>query len=201
MKNCVLITAYTNCSNAGGHYTDIERWDQLVNYTIPSLRDCIPNTELFLIDGTILTDVQKSTLNQLNVELFNEGDYIDTKNLGELNMIKRFINSFTDFNYNSFSKITGRYSAEFEQDFFTNKEFIFKRRVSWMSYEIKLIETFFYKFPAIYFNIFKEKINNLDIFTDLEHSFEKNGIFKDEEGVEKLFITCRGGSNGVVEVR
>jgi hypothetical protein len=61
-----------------------------------------------------------------------------------------------------------------------------------------LIETFFYKFPNSYFNIFKEKINSLEIFQDLEHSFEKNKIFEQEIGVKSLFITCRGSEDGSV---
>lgn len=195
MKNCVLITAYSNCDEAGP-FKAIERWDQLITHTIPSVKECIPNSELFLIDGTLLNYNQKTTLKELKVTLFHEGDYIGVKNPGELNMVRRFVNSFSEFNYNSFSKITGRYNVTFTQEFFNNNEFIFKRRESWMSYALQLIETFFYKFPGNYFNEFKEKINNLQIVQDLEHSFEREGIFKGLKSVEKLFITERCGADG-----
>jgi len=195
--NCVLITAYTNCEGRGP-LSKADRWNQLITYTIPDLHKCIPNSKLFLIDGTILDKDQKNKLSEHNVELFREGDYIGTKNAGELSMIKTFVNSFNDFNYSSFSKITGRYNPTFTHDFFNNNKFIFKRRQSWMSCDMTLIETFFYKFPNSYFNIFKEKINSLEIFQDLEHSFEKNKIFEQEIGVKSLFITCRGSEDGSV---
>lgn len=195
--NCVLITAYTNCEGRGP-YSRMDRWNQLMTYTIPSLHKCVPDPKLFLIDGTILSTDQKKQLNEHGVQLFHEGDYIGTKNAGELHMVKAFVNSFNDFNYDSFCKITGRYNPTFTHEFFNNNEFIFKRRQSWMSCDMHLIETFFYKFPNSYFKIFKEKINSLEIFQDLEHSFEKDKFFDQQTGVTTLFMTCRDCDEGTV---
>jgi len=200
MKNCVLVTAYTNCDDfwhTNSPFKSKERFEQLVDYTIPSVLNCIPDPEIYLIEGTQLTSEQLEKINSFNIKTVCPDNYFATKSMGELRMLKNFVNLFDTFNYNSFTKLSGRYNVTFTKEFFNSNEFLFSRHTSYSNGLVQCIETFFYKFPNSYFKTFKGIISNTPhAFIDLEHTFEEQGIFKGIEGVEKLYVTLRVGAEG-----
>jgi|UniRef100_A0A6C0CZF0 hypothetical protein len=144
MNNLVLITSIINTPNIPLSYTNIrstytpdERYEQLKR-TINSVREKIPNIEIFLVECSDLTDIQfdyltKNTnyfLNLYDNESARVNIYSISKSLGENTMIYYALQKIllNDIVFDNLIKISGRYwlSNNFNYDFFNNNKIVIK---------------------------------------------------------------------------
>lgn len=188
--NLVIITSVTQPFLPSVYKTE-ERFKQLTELTIPSIKEKIPNAYLVIIEGNKLSVEQKQILKKLNVD---ELLYFDIKgydkSYGEAALIVKYLESqffkkLVDVkNILTINKISGRYYLTKHYDFNSvpiNKILIKKSDCSNWTKE-GICDTRYYRFPTNYleryYTILKDLLVKTKIYIDLEHSFYRYQIFE-----------------------
>lgn len=195
--NIVIVTSVINAEQS--FFSNEERLNQLVNKTIPSILDKIPNPYIVLLEGSILTDNQLLILNKLKI---NEIHYYKTynceKSLGEVILISSFLTSESFYKIenkiNNLIKISGRYYLLDEFNFNINSKNVIKK-----DHNRKVCETRYYKIVKDQIIQFKNSIislRNNGIFHDLEHSFYQYDIVPTINDIDRIYIGGNLGPNG-----
>lgn len=183
-------------------YSCEERLDQLINKTIKSVKNKIPNSYIVVLEGSAVNDEEKNALKDAKIDglfHFNVDGY--TKSGGELLLLLNYFTSpfyekiKNQFEIQTISKFSGRYYFTDEHNFddYSIYDFIFKKinKTYWSNEGI--YETRYYRFPFSYENtfIFKLKeILNKGIHIDIEHSFYKYNVLPIEKclKIDKMFV-------------
>lgn len=193
--NLVLVTSVINAPSNLSIHSSEERFLQLKEQTIPSIRKKIPNSFIVLIEGGEMDDF---TLNKIETTDADHVFYTDVKTLGksmgEISMINVFLssekfkvlddeNSFTEI-----YKISGRY--------FLTDEFVYKKLGDNAVFKMKESGTWsgkgyyitrFYGFGRKMLPQFIQTLKNLisvgSLPIDIEHSFYEHEIFPKKLGI------------------
>lgn len=198
--NLVLITSCIHPYSGISFYSSNERMDQLVNKTIFSIKEKIPNSYIVILEGSKVSSTEIEILNNNSDELVLYDVYGLEKSMGELFLILNFINSDQFLKiYNmvdSLIKISGRYYLLENYNFDMYKGCVIKINKKEWSNEFAS-ETRYYKITKNKIKNFIENLNKLysnGIYRDLEHSFYKYNIISPNDQIKKLEI---GGFCGV----
>lgn len=183
-------------------YSPEERLFQLVNKTIKTIKEKIPNSYIVILEGGNLNKEEKNILKNAKVdELLYHDVSKYNKSGGELMLLKNYF--FSDFfeklqkekNIETISKISGRYFLTDNFNFYnhTTDSFVIKKidKTYWSHQGI--FETRYYRFPYSYIDIFKNKLQeilNNGLHIDIEHSFYKYNVFPFEKikNIDKIYI-------------
>ena len=197
--NLVLITSLTNIDRRLSVFSNEQRFDQLINLTIPSIKRKIPNYYMILLEGGNLTNGQIEILKEKNIEgIYNFDVSKLHKSMGEANLLYRFLKS-EDFKkirgeLENIVKISGRYylTDEFSFDHRSGENVILKRLPSTTSSKRGLCETRYYKVAKPYIRHFIKSLgtiykNGLSA-VDIEHSFYLHNVVPTFSDIKKVNI-------------
>lgn len=196
--NLIIITSVIN--NSSGFFNPKDRLNQLVDKTIPSIINKIPNAKIVLLEGSILNNEQLEVLKKLPIKIFNKENTVNIdKTIGELILISSFFESdmfLTDKNvYENIIKISGRYFLLENFDFKINQN----QNVIKNDHNRKVCETRYYKIYKEYINHYIDSIFSLrkiNIHSDIEHLFYEKNIVPVTNDVDKIHIGGFLGPNG-----
>jgi hypothetical protein len=191
--NLILITSVLYPLNPGV-FSPKERLEQLIRFTIPSIRKKIPDCYLVVVEGSEITKEEKTIISNNCDELFLFDIKNFDKNMGEINLIYSFLisDSFDKLKnkMHNFIKISGRYHLSDEFEFEKYSGSIIKNEKSIRS-DCNVSHTTLYKVFKSDMNSFVEKIFNIlkgGIFIDIEHTFYKYNVVPCSLEIEKLGI-------------
>tara|TARA_B110000003_G_C16619080_1_gene522421 strand:- start:990 stop:1661 length:672 start_codon:yes stop_codon:yes gene_type:complete len=177
--NLVLITSVINTPNNNpwsysstrSVFNREERFDQ-TKKTIKSIKELIPNYKIIIVDCTDYTEEEKSffleecdyVLNLWERSDLHNNFFGKSKALGEGTMTIEAIKYLQDkkIEFKNFFKISGRYwlSERFNYNKFNNNKLICHK----INNDIGNIDTWLYKMPYSYINIWKEfLLKNIDL--------------------------------------
>ena len=161
MKNLVLITSVICTPNLPLSYTNMrsihshnDRFKQ-TKKTIETIKDKIPNTEIFMVECSEFTEEQNNYfkmnceyfLNLINNSSIKENVYGKSKSLGEGTMTICALECIikNDIQYDNLIKISGRYwlSEKFNCDNFENNDMVIK----YINGDVNNTFTALYKMP------------------------------------------------------
>lgn len=123
-RNLFLIASMITSNFKNHHFTPIQRYHQLLN-TIESVRRYAPQSKCVIIEGSKITEEQRSAISKGNVLLEFSGDptLLSFRNngIGELILLKTICEYVMnkDIKYDRLFKLGGRY--ELNEDFNINK--------------------------------------------------------------------------------
>jgi len=174
MKNLVLITSIIYTPNIPLSYTNTrsifspnERYEQ-TKKTIETIKEKIPNVEIYLVECSLLNDEQLEYLKNNTNYLLNLYDNIEARNcihsisksLGEGTMTYLALEDILQKNivFDNLFKISGRYwlSDSFDYNNFNNNSIVIK----YINNEIINVITSLYKLPYICLHNFKNFLKN-----------------------------------------
>lgn len=210
--NLVLVTSVTHPFLPSVYSTE-ERFKQLTELTIPSIKKKIPNSYLVIIEGNQLTKKQKQILKNLNVD---ELLYFDVKSFnksyGEATLLVKYFEShyfkrlLNSKNLITINKISGRYYLTEDYNFDvvdTDKVLIKKSDCSNWSKQ-GICDTRYYRFPLNcldrFYKILKKLLVENSIYIDLEHSFYHYQIFEFDkiENVDRINLAGNLAPDGQI---
>lgn len=186
IKNLVLVTSVTNVENPGlSVFSNDERFRQLKDLTIPSIRKHIPNAYICLIEGSDLAS------NELYKVGFDYVFYQDVnslhKSIGELTLLDGFLSSASFqrltqiLEIQNVYKVSGRYYLNDNFNAAPDGLCLAKHNPkTWSGHGI--YETRLYSFPFGLLKDYKFKLKQIlaeGMFIDIEHSFYRYNIFSD----------------------
>jgi hypothetical protein len=200
--NLIAVTSVINAYNLSIYSSD-ERLQQLIDKTIPSIKNKIPNSYIAVIEGSNLSEKQIKILKNSKIDSLV---YVDIKNYnksnGELSLLLNFFKSdiFNNikkqYNIQTINKISGRYwlNDDFNFNEYDEQDCVIlkKDEKTWAGGN-GVCETRYYRFPYKHYDYFLnnlQKIKNHGIYVDIEHSFYKNEIlpFKNIKKIDKLNV-------------
>jgi hypothetical protein len=212
-KNIVLITSKIYVSenpfsyvNSRSCYTPQQRLQQTF-YTIKSIRKFIPDSYIILIDNSKFNYFEYMFFKNIVDTFINTNDnkslnfYTDVfeyKAFAEISQQIHFFKLFLKNDYSkikNFFKITGRYliNEDFYYDNYNNDNNIFKKNLQVLDRDYyytcfyKLDKSILKEVNDIFIELFNNKINYMNNFSDLEVIFP-NKIISKIKLVEKLGI-------------
>jgi hypothetical protein len=201
--NLVLVTSVINSSSESSIFSPNERLDQLINKTIPSINQKIPNPYIVIIEGSDIDSNQKQKLNNISDELliFPIAKNLQ-KSIGEVILLLNFLNSNNFFsiinNIDNIIKITGRYYLLDEYNFNQYDGSVIKiDKVDWTNNYV--CQTQYYKVSKNKIKQYIEKLNiikNEGIFIDLEHTFYKYEVVVSDSKIERVGFAGFCGPDG-----
>lgn len=183
-------------------YSAQERLEQLINQTIKSIKEKIPNPYIVVLEGSHLSEEQKNVLKNSKIDglfYFDVNGY--TKSGGELLLLLNYFESpfyqklKNEFCIQTINKFSGRYYFTQEHNFddYLIDDFVFKKIDSTYWSNQGIYETRYYRFPfsyeKIYINKLKEILNK-SLYIDIEHSFYKYNVLPIEKclKIDKMFV-------------
>ena len=205
LKNIVIITSVVNAPRSLSIFTPKERLMQL-EYTVKTVREKIPNCEIFIVNSGGVPDDLKTSYEALNVEHRVEASVLsEHKSVGEILMIDCLLSTeeflkATSCNINKIVKISGRYFLKDEFVFDDTEKVVFKTvepQNSWSKHGI--CETRYYSFPFYLLDLYRsgvKRIVNEGVFIDIEHTFYKNKILPFTENSNKIQVAGYLAPNG-----
>lgn len=183
-------------------YSCEQRLDQLINKTIKSIKNKVPNPYIIVLEGSALEEKEKNALKESKIDgLFHFDVKGYTKSGGELLLLLNYFTSpfyeklKNEYSIDTISKFSGRYYFTDEHNFedYSSEDFVFKKidKTYWSNQGI--YETRYYRFPFNYENIFIEKLKeilNFGIHIDIEHSFYKYNVLPIDKclKIDKMFV-------------
>ena len=215
IKNLFFISSVINTPdlplsyiNTRSIYNHEERFEQ-TKKTINTIRNKIPNSIIFLIDCSPLSDYEKEYLinfTDIFVNLFDLNDYSiinnvfsKSKSLGEGTLTMYAINYLHQNNsdFDNFYKLSGRYwiNNNFNYDIFNNNKIVVKK----INNDSNNLITSLYKLPKNYLHLWNEFLlnskNDMNDCIGAEVLFAKfiNNITEDD----KIFVEKIGVSGNI----
>lgn len=183
-------------------YSSEQRLDQLINNTIKSIKNKVPDPYIVVLEGSALNDTEKKVLKESKIDglfYFDVNGY--TKSGGELLLLLNYFTSpfyqkiKNEYNIQTINKFSGRYYLTEEHNFneYSTDDFVFKKidKTYWSNQGI--YETRYYRFPFSYEHVFINKlkeISNNGLHIDIEHSFYKYNVLPIEKclKIDKMFV-------------
>lgn len=199
--NLVVVTSVVHFYHPSV-YSPEERLFQLVDKTIKTIKQKVPNSYIVILEGGDLNKQEKQILKNAKVdELLYHDVSKYNKSGGELMLLGNYF--FSDFferlrkekNIETISKISGRYFFTDNFNFYnhTTDSFVVKKidKTYWSNQGI--FETRYYRFPFSHIEIFKNKLQEIlvkGLHIDIEHSFYKYEVFPLEKikQIDKIHV-------------
>jgi hypothetical protein len=183
-------------------YSAQERFEQLINQTIKSIQDKIPNPYIVVLEGSHLNQDEKNILKNSKIDglfYFDVNGY--NKSGGELLLLLNYFESIfyqklkNNFHIQTISKFSGRYyfTEKHKFDDYSIEDFVFKKidNTYWSNQGI--YETRYYRFPFYYEETFINKLKDIlknGMHIDIEHSFYKYNVLPIDKclKIDKIFV-------------
>lgn len=173
--NLVIVTSVIRPINDQTIFSAGQRFEQTME-TIKTVLAKVPNCQVFVVEGGILTDVEISTFKSV-ANLFQTDITHLPKSKGEACLLYRFLTSseFMKLNVKTISKLSGRYKLTNDFNWFgfpINKIIIKYTPISWRG--LPCYQTRYYRIPknqltnmTTGLKYYYENVTDLDI----EHGF------------------------------
>lgn len=189
--NLVLITSVIHpyCHSV---FSSTERLKQLIDNTIKSVREKIPDSYICVLEGSSLSEDEETLVKSKcdELHLLNVSGYEKTN--GELSLLVRYLNSesFETIlpKVDNLIKISGRYELLNDFEFNSTTGCVIKNELAEWSGNI-VSETRYYKVTKEYIQQYIENLSKIfteGVYIDIEHSFYKYNVVPCETIIPRI---------------